>query len=70
MFGVYNKKEENKKTEKKDVDDKIKPDDWFEANQMRKYAAEQAIRSAYKVFEVYKKVHGMAAFDARPPFDN
>ena len=70
MFGVYNKKEENKKTEKKDVDDKIKPDDWFEANQMRKYAAEQAIRSSYKVFEVYKKIHGMASFDARPPFDN
>jgi hypothetical protein len=69
MFGLYNKKE-NKKIEKIQEEIIIKPDSWFEANQVRRYAKEQAIRANYKIFEVYKKVHNMASFDARPPFDN
>ncbi len=70
MFGAYNEKEENKSKKKKDDDENIQPDNWFEANQMRVYAMDQAVRRCYKIFEVYKKVHGMPSFDAHPPFDN
>lgn len=69
MFGAYNEKEKKKDNKSKD-DDRIRPDNWFEANQMRRYAMDQAVRRCYKIFEVYKKVHGMPAFDAHPPFDN
>ncbi len=62
LFGFYNKKDEKKKESTKKTEDKIRPDDWFEANQVRKYALEEAKETAFKIFDVYKKVHNMASY--------
>jgi len=62
LIGGYNKKEETKIDDgiKKDVI--VKPDTWIEKEHLRKVAAESAVGKAFKLFDVYKKVHGMASY--------
>ena len=64
MFGFYNKekksekKEENKKEEIKEV----KADDWVEKTHLRTFAAGTSKDTVFKLFDVYKKAHGMSSF--------
>jgi len=70
LFGYYEKtetkKEEKKKekpNEKKKEDDKpVKPDDWIEKNYIRKMAKEKAEDMTFKIFDIYKKAHGMVSY--------
>jgi hypothetical protein len=61
LFGSYNKKAPKK--EKKDKKEKtiVKPDDWIESEHLRPLAANGARERMLKIFETYKKAHGMAA---------
>jgi len=60
LIGGYSKKEE-KKTEEKPKETIIKPDAWVD-QYIRKYTAESAAKTAFSLFDVYKKVHGMASY--------
>lgn len=63
LIGVYDKKPENKP---KKTDEKkpivIKNEDWVEKNHLRKIAEESAEESAFELFDVYKKAHGMPSY--------
>jgi len=65
LIGSYKEKEEKPK-EKTDEKEKkeiiVKPDNWIEENHLRKLSAEDAKKKAFNLFDVYKKVHGMASF--------
>ena len=63
LIGKYDekpKKDNKKKEEKKEV--KVDPENWFEKNYFRKLSAASAKDSAFALFDVYKKGHGMASF--------
>ena len=63
LIGKYNekpKKEEKKKDEKEEI--KIDPENWFEKTYFRKLTATSAADTAFKLFDVYKKGHGMASY--------
>jgi hypothetical protein len=64
LFGVYEKSE---KTEKKLVDLKkeikdIKSDNWVEKTHLRPLAVENCTETAFTLFDIYKKAHGMQSF--------
>lgn len=64
LFGSYNKKEKKPKEtseEKKEII--VKKDDWIEKTHFRALAAEKVKELTFKLFEIYKKAHGMTAFD-------
>jgi hypothetical protein len=61
IIGHYEKKE-NKAEEKSNKEEKIKPDNWFEENHLRKDAASAAKEKAFDMFDIYKKAHGMNSF--------
>lgn len=63
LIGAYNKKEDKPKKEKpQDKNKPVKPDNWIEKTHLRKLAASNAVESAFKIFDVYKKTHGMQSF--------
>lgn len=41
----------------------VKKDSWLESKHLRKLSASKAEELAFKIFEVYKKAHGMPAYD-------
>ncbi|MBU2562185.1 MAG: hypothetical protein KKF68_00815 [Nanoarchaeota archaeon] len=65
LIGYYDKpnKTEAKTSEKKEDKEKpLRPDDWIEKTHFRKLAGEQAAETSFKLFDVYKKAHGMMSF--------
>ena len=65
LFGKYEEKKESEKKEKKETKEsikKIKPDSWIEKNLIRKLAIERAKETAFLVFDIYKKAHGMPSY--------
>jgi hypothetical protein len=66
LFGVYDKKPKKKekkqnKEEKKEIGE-IEKDNWYEKEYFRKTVAEEAKETAFSIFEIYKKAHGMPSF--------
>jgi hypothetical protein len=63
LIGFYDKgnKKDNKK-EDKNKEIEVKKDSWLEANHLRTLAAEKGKELAFKLFEIYKKSHGMPAY--------
>jgi hypothetical protein len=65
LFGKYEesekKKEEKKKDEKAKIE-KIIPDNFIEATQLRLVAAERAKDIAFDFFDRYKKAHAMPSY--------
>ncbi len=66
LVGAYNKKPEKKEAKEIREETKtrviLKPDDFIEREHLRTYAANGAINTAFKLFDVYKKAHGMASY--------
>jgi len=64
LFGFYNKKEKEEKKDEKKKEEilEIKPDDWIEKTHLRKFAADTSKDTVFKLFDVYKKAHGMSSF--------
>jgi len=60
LIGYYDKKAGS--TEKKKIEEKIKPDNFIEKEHLRNLASESAKETTYKVFDLYKKSHGMASY--------
>jgi hypothetical protein len=64
LIGIYDKNNKPKpKEEKPKKDIVVKKDDWVEENHLRRLTAERAGEIAFKLFEVYKKAHGMPAYN-------
>ncbi|MEK6926184.1 MAG: hypothetical protein AABW50_02810 [Nanoarchaeota archaeon] len=61
LFGSYEKKREDKKPEKIKIKE-VKKDNWIEKEHLRKLSAKNAIERAFSLFDIYKKVHGMASY--------
>jgi len=67
LIGGYNKKTSKKEEKSKPTDDikkdvVVKPDNWIEEHHLRKVSAEEAAKTAFSLFDIYKKVHGMASY--------
>lgn len=64
LIGYYEKPASNEKEKKKGKDKEIivKKDNWIEENHLRRLGGEKAKDTAFNLFEVYKKAHGMAAY--------
>jgi len=61
LFGGYEAGAETKKESKEKIIS-VKPDEWIEKNQLRRYTAEKAADVAFDIFDIYKKAHGMPSF--------
>lgn len=65
-FNIFKSEESKEKTSgKKEVEkkiEKIEPDNWYEKEFFRKTAKDKAIETAFTLFDLYKKAHGMASF--------
>lgn len=64
LIGYYDKKEktEKKPESKKDDDKPLRKDDWIESTHIRPLAASEAEKTAFKLFDIYKKAHGMPSY--------
>jgi len=64
LIGGYNKKEKKQNTvdKKEKIIDKVRPDDWKEKTHLRKISAETAQDICFKLFNLYKKAHGMPSY--------
>ncbi len=62
LIGGYEKKEKPKEKEKSKEEIIVRKDNWIEENHLRKLTASKAEELAFKLFEVYKKAHGMPAY--------
>ncbi len=65
LIGKYNEKtpkKEEEKEEKKAEPIIVKPDTFIEKTQVRALAAHTASATAFKLFDVYKKAHGMPSY--------
>ncbi len=64
LIGYYDKKEktEKKPESKKDENKPLRKDDWIEKNHIRPLAASKAEKTAFKLFDIYKKAHGMPSY--------
>ena len=60
LIGKYEKKATEKVSSKSKTE--IKKDDWIEKNSIRALAAKKAEGTAFSLFDIYKKAHGMASF--------
>jgi hypothetical protein len=60
LIGKYEKKEVWKEEKKKQVT--IKPDSFIESEHLRPFAAEEAKETAFSLFDIYKKSHGMPSY--------
>lgn len=63
LIGIYNKKEKpkEKKSKEKKIE-KIKPDSWIESHHIRPLAIKNAKNTSFKLFDTYKKAHGMQSY--------
>lgn len=66
LIGSYGGPSDNKKGKNTEDQTKkeiiVKKDSWVEKNHLRKLAETKAQESAFSLFDVYKKAHGMAAY--------
>jgi len=67
LLGRYeNNEKKDKKVSKNKSEAKkeiiVKPDDWIEKTHLRKLAEEDAKELVYKLFDIYKKAHGMPSY--------
>jgi len=65
ILGFYNKKSETKPEKSSKSSDEIKvvkPDNFLEKNYLRPLAAEGSKNTAFDLFEIYKKGHGMPTY--------
>ena len=61
LFGKYEPKEKPKEQkQKKEIT--VSPDGWYEKNFFRPKAGKDAVTKIFDIFDIYKKVHGMASF--------
>mgnify|MGYP001574491745 CR=1 FL=1 len=40
----------------------VRKDDWIEKTHLRTYAAADAKKASFDIFDIYKKAHGMASY--------
>jgi len=62
LIGGYNPKSSAKKSEKSKGPIIVRTDDYIEKEHLRAYSSVQAIDTTFKLFDVYKKAHGMASY--------
>ena len=66
LIGSYDKPEKKRDKENKEKrEDKDKPlrkDDWIERTHIRNLAVEKAKQTAFDLFDIYKKAHGMPSY--------
>ena len=65
LFGVYSEKKDEKNESKKSLSGKrgkLKRDDWIEKTHLRKLASENSKDTAFNLFDIYKKAHGMPSY--------
>ncbi len=68
LFGFYNKEggstKENKdnKNVEENVHKKIRPDDYIESNYLRPLSEKKAQETNFRLFDIYKKAHGMPSY--------
>ncbi|MCX6750341.1 MAG: hypothetical protein NTZ83_02705 [Candidatus Pacearchaeota archaeon] len=64
LFGFYDRKEKEEAPKKKEEkpDKPLRKDDWIEKTHLRPLAEEIAKETAMKLFDVYKKAHGMPSY--------
>ncbi len=64
LFGVYDKQEKPKeKIQNKEKNlENIEKDNWYEKEFFRKTASTKAVETAFSLFDLYKKAHGMSSF--------
>ena len=65
LIGHYDKKEktEKKSQTKEDKDKPLRKDNWIESTHLRPFAAAKAIETAFDLFDIYKKAHGMPSYN-------
>jgi len=67
LFGKYNTPAEKKAESKSDAKKEekitsIKSDNWIEKTHLRNLAAQKSIDTAFNLFDIYKKAHGMVSY--------
>jgi hypothetical protein len=66
LLGFYNKgpskNSEKKSPEKEEKIENIEKDNWYEKTFFRKTASEKSTDTAFTLFDLYKKAHGMSSF--------
>lgn len=62
LIGAYNKKKPKDKKPKKEENKPIEKDSWIEANLIRKLVANKSKGTAFALFDVFKKAHGMESY--------
>lgn len=62
LIGYYDKKDAKKIENIRESIKEVKKDSWLESTHLRKIASEAAKEAAFKIFDVYKKAHGMPAY--------
>jgi len=62
LFGFYNEKDDKKKEKTKGDVKKIKSEDYIESNYLRPLAEDKAEDTIFRLFDVYKKAHGMPSY--------
>ena len=60
LLGLYNKKPEKKKDDEKKEITKIRKDN-YEESLLRELTEQDARETCYRIFDIYKKAHGMAS---------
>ena len=64
LFGMYDKKEKkpSKKDKTKPQEIQVEKDSFVEKHHLRDLASKKAQETVFKLFDVYKKAHGMSSF--------
>ena len=62
LIGAYNKKESGGQKQKTEEEKPVRRDDWIEKNHLRKLAIENSKETAFDLFDIYKKAHGMPSY--------
>lgn len=64
LFGAYNEKPKEEKHDKKkdEKPSEVEPDSWVEKEFLRSIASENAEEMVFKLFDTYKKAHGMPSY--------
>jgi len=62
LVGGYNKKEESPKKNKGEKEKPVKRETWIEKEHIRPLAVKEAIKTAFEIFDNYKKGHGMESY--------
>jgi hypothetical protein len=61
LFGFYGKKDKKADKEKKKTERQMK-DTWIEKNYLRRVTQDNANRTVFDIFDIYKKSHGMPSY--------